>query len=271
MLLKAYCAIMAIQFKSAINNYPYICHYYKTEGANFAHLHVYYKLVTGDSWLKSILFPKLQNCLMQKPNIQASMFILRQKVTCYGCFFSRNLKCSTLIGLILYLLQYKSYDNELKSILRMQGQVNYNLMPSSPKLANKTISSAPVSFIEGLIQRILCIPYRRFSLIGLTVFRFFQFLKRLRNKILCLPGKLLVGGGVVIAITGPDASGKTSSINYLSSKYKKVLNVKRIHMGKVSFPLFSYLSFAPLLLNIFMETLKKVKTLSKNLFQAPFL
>ena len=229
-----------IQFKSAINNYPYICHYYKTEGAKFAHLHVYYKLVTGDSWLKEYIIPEASELFDGKTKYTGfNVYTPSKSYLLWMFLLRRNLKCSTLIGLILYLLQYKSYDNELNSILRMQGQVNYNLMPSSPKLANKTISSAPVSFIEGLIQRILCIPYRRFSLIGFTVFRFLQFLKRLRNKILCLPGKLLVGGGVVIAITGPDASGKTSSINYLSSKYKKVLNVKRIHMGKVSFPLFS--------------------------------
>ena len=76
-----------IQFKSAINNYPYICHYYKTEGAKFAHLHVYYKLVTGDSWLKEYIIPEASELFDAKSNIQALMFILRQKVTCYGCFF----------------------------------------------------------------------------------------------------------------------------------------------------------------------------------------
>ena len=57
------------------------------------------------------------------------------------------------------------------------------------------------------------------------------FLNRLSNKIFFRKKKLLLGGGIAIAISGVDGAGKSTMLNEAIEVFGEFLTIRTFHLG----------------------------------------
>jgi len=224
-----------IRVKSSISEYPFVQHYYcYDEHSNkFGHLHVYYKLVTGDSHLKNYRLPvedKVLNasCIFDfgireaHPSHQAEMYMLRKYI-----------KSSSLLGLFLLFRESEDYKSEFNYII---GRIAELGEKSAPSLFKFDVGfSKPLSFVNLLkIKRYIKVWHRGVGVIE----RVSQLNTRILNKLFFHRKKIV--NGSVIAVVGLDGSGKSSAVEMLSKWLSKEFTIKIFHFGRPPATLLTY-------------------------------
>jgi len=216
-----------IRVSSSISEYPHIHHYYGyDENANkFAHMHVYYKLVTGDSHLKNYRLP-LESQILESSKVnqfgiseaaahhQMQLYILRKVI-----------KKSSLTGIFLLIRESGDYRNEFQYISRKltNKKVSLSLFGS-----NQTLQEGySLSLKNHFYLRVFLLSWKRDVGIG---GRIFQLSKRIVNKLFLKKKKSIEGS--LIAIVGLDGSGKTTSVDMIHKWLSKDFNAKTFHFGR---------------------------------------
>ena len=234
--LKVLLKLGFIEGRNQTTDIPFVAHYYHAaNGAPLIHLHVYFRLMTGESHLKDYMLPLEQQMIERRvknensiyvpdPELQRLIFVLR--------YFLKN---SSLIGSLMYWRENEDYEQELRSIKceRVGGDL-------SRKLDSRLITRLDTSLNAGRIRswylgwklRRFLKPYRRMTSTDAFFHRYTNFIQRLINRYWFKHKKKLTNGGRFIAITGLDGSGKTTLIREISKILKKDFTVKTVHLGK---------------------------------------
>ncbi|WP_409048991.1 hypothetical protein PWG11_17955 (plasmid) [Proteus mirabilis] len=225
--------------KSYVSDFPFVEHYigYDIETKKLVHLHVYFKIVTGESNSKNYVLPLdlwIKNNISNeneiptlKPDAQLIIFLLR--------FY---LKFGTILGSLLLIRDKQKYLQEWKSL----GQYSFD----------KTVvpDFIPVHFMHSILDiyengsflaklsyslklKVVLHGYKRMSFIRHSFFKLINTIKRVFNKILTNKKKNFETGRL-ISICGLDGSGKSTAVTNLSSFYSQKFSTKVIHMGRPS-------------------------------------
>ena len=255
-------------FKRVISyqsNHDYIEHYFglDSDSSVFVHIHVYFKIITGEHASKNYNLP-LENYIRR--NIDASALL--PKINTAGMhtiFLIRYfLKIGSIYGYFQYWREIEKYKNEwslfnpdfsFESISEL-GLINKELNQMRIVFENKSILHHLVLSIR--IKRKLR-GFRRRSYIQHQIFIIQNLIIRVLNKLFFKKQKALIPGGVV-AICGLDGSGKSSVVSSLKKKFSSYFCSKVFHLGRPASNPYS------LFFNLFIAIysfLKKIKSAKK--------
>lgn len=228
-----------IRLINPIANYKNINHFYLFSKENTYHLHVYFGLRTGDSWLKNYYFSIdkfiLKNIFKDKNQIN----ILNNEA--FHLIFNTRIiiKNSTIIGRILYKLSINKYKKEASLIDYKKIKYEFEANPkkhfqefiSSLRMHSIRFDEVPNIFVCRRIIRSL----ENYSLINhrtILLRQFFSLFIRSMNKIILRFNKLLSKDAKIITIYGSDGSGKTTIVKNLVKIYRPYFPCSSAHLGK---------------------------------------
>lgn len=241
--------ICSLGFKEAYNakiRFPFIYHFYglDTETGRFLHLHVHLKIITGESHTKNYHLPLekmiLENtmyhssgCKIPQPEVELIVFILRYYI-----------KISCLPGAILLWKRMKSFSSEFSTLYQnvdlnktnalLQSYFQYISVEFFTKMLEEYTQKKVFKnrvFI-GLALRWKLSPLRRMGIIASFFARYYQILYRMFNKLIFKEKKSLVTQGAIIAITGLDATGKSTITSELKRWLGTYFNTRFLHVGR---------------------------------------
>jgi len=229
------CGFKKVQSYQA--HHEFIEHYYGLDPTTlkFAHLHVHFKIVTGEHASKNYLLPIDQYVI---DNIDSSNIL--PTITNAGrrnIFLIRHfLKIGSLYGLLQYWKELPKYSKEWSSF---DHSIDYESMDSlsltSTKLSRlgKSYSESSIikQFLSSMQFKFKLRNYRRRGWFAYFIFIHTNFLIRLLNKFFLKKGKLF-SPGIVIAVCGLDGSGKSSLVSSLNKNLGKHFSIKRLHLGR---------------------------------------
>jgi thymidylate kinase len=268
--------LMELGFKPAASrwgpNPSGIFHYYGYDPAqkDLVHLHMFTRVLTGESFLKSHLFPFEEMLLKDTSSIKGIqvaskeaeliLFVLRMYIK-YGSSLDipRVLKSDGKV---------REEAAWLKENSNME-QVGILLNQYCPVISEKTFLECLDSILNQApylqrwklsyqIRRKLRI-YGKYSFTG-WLFGHVQLLvgnliKKLRRQ---KGGKIFLSGGTMIAIVGADATGKSTLVSETSRWLRKNFVVNTVHAGKPP----STLLTVPI--NILLALHRKLKNKSRS-------
>lgn len=219
------------------SNHDYIEHYFGLDSDSnvFVHIHVYFKIITGEHASKNYNLP-LENYI--KGNIDASPLLPKiNTVGMHTIFLIRYfLKIGSIYGYFQYWREIEKYKNEwssfnhdfsFKSIPEL-GLTNKELNEMYKVYENKSILNHLVLSMK--IKRKLR-GFRRKPYIQHQFFIIQNLIIRVLNKLFLKKQKILIPGAVV-AICGLDGSGKSSVVSSVKEKFSRYFCSKVFHLGR---------------------------------------
>ena len=244
-------------------DHEFIDHYFglDKETQMFSHLHVYFKIVTGEHASKNYILPLdkiiLENLDNSKvlptpnPKLKNSIFLIR--------FY---LKFSSFYGLVQYYRERKKYEDEWKSLEVISEYDDIKELDLSAEYLNKLQqvfinSSIATKIFFSLKFKLYLNSFKRRSFFHHLSYSYKNLLLRLLNKYF-LNRKKLFEKGLVVSVCGLDGSGKSSIVQNLQSQYSKKFSVKTLHLGR---PSSNIITVFP---NSFIKIYSLIKVLSKK-------
>ena len=251
-------------------NHPFLEHYYgfDKEKLQFIHLHVYFKIVTGEHISKNYILP-LENFIID--NIDHSSLLPEVKLNAATNIFLLRyfLKVGSLFGLYQYSRERSKYVNEadyldLREKISGIQEIGFSQeIFDQMKETYKSASLMKKYFLSLNIKKKLK-DFRRRSFFDLHFYNFRNSILRLFNKIFFRKNKLFETG-YVFAICGIDGSGKSSLVSGLKDTFSKDFSVKVFHLGRPSSSIISFV-FKPFLKTFsILRRYKKDKIIKKDL------
>ncbi len=226
-----------LNVKNPIAIFPYVEHYYLSHNnGKIYHLHVYFKIVTGESWLKEYILP-LDSLLIaeRQRDKRFDIWVLNNKAQTYVFVLRHLFKAGALSSRLLYKNDINSYEEEWNNCrcdineLYNYGPIKLNKMVNVSGLGNDfELPKLLISYIF----RIKMIPFLRIKFFLLPFYRLLSFVKRLNNKIFLKYKKTFSRNGMIIAISGIDGAGKTSMIMALNQSMASFFTVNCLSLGK---------------------------------------
>ena len=224
--------------ENPIAQYPWINHFYKPDSElTINHLHVYFKVVTGESWLKEYILP-LDDWLIDN-RIRCPEFgiwVLNNQAQAYLFTVRHLLKCGSLLSRLLYFKELSSYReewskcaNDLKSIT-CDDPLGIKLFAAGTRLKQDGLQLPCMRTAIGF--RATLRPFLRVSALSLPFRRLSSFLERAWNKLTYRRKKILPSRGLVVAISGVDGAGKSTMIKEAKDFCSLFLTVEQYHIGK---------------------------------------
>lgn len=220
-----------------IAHFPYIEHLYLITGnGKVYHLHVYFKVITGESWIKEFDLP-LENYLITNrcKHDKYGVYVLNNKAQAYLFALRHIIKCGSISSRVLYLKDYESYKLEWELCnykvdeLRGYGPILLDgAIYNSGLLADFHLSG----YINSFMFRNKIGSFLRIGYFLLPVYRIVSFANRVINKLFFNRKKVLKPKGLVIAISGVDGSGKSSMVDLIDSSLSSFLTIRRLSLGK---------------------------------------
>ncbi len=251
--------LMQLGFKQAFSRWeptpPGIFHYYGFDPNQNAlvHLHMFTRVLTGESFLKSHLLPFEEMLLKNSYSVngltvtskeaELVLFVLRIYIK-YGSFLDvvRVLKSDKKVRQEAQWLKEGSDMEQVASLLEKYCPVvDEN---SFVEGLNAILNGAPYPqkwYLSRKIRHRLRI-YRKHSFAGWLSGHVQLLTGKLIKKIRRQSGsKILSSGGTIVAIVGADATGKSTLIRETSHWLRKNFVVNAVHAGKppstlVTFP-----------------------------------
>lgn len=257
-------AVLAdLRFKQAVDRvqmYPSIAHYYglDDESGTFVHLHVYYRVVTGDSLLKGYVLP-LDRMLLQdrreidaiptpQPAAELVIFVVRMMVKHASLIEYMLLRRANRAGYqaaraeLEWLLASAPATCAAEALAQWLPVLEGNLFMQCVE-ALRTDAPFLRRFLLARRLRRQISGYRRYArwqepaLRGRLVLT--QLWRRLRRA---GRPKQLASGGTVVAFVGPEAVGKSTLVREMTCWLGRVFDVSSTHLGK---PPATWLTFLP--------------------------
>jgi thymidylate kinase len=226
-----------IEVENSVAKYDHVHHFYKVINSKTSfHLHVYFQIVTGESWIKEFNLPI--ESFMVEEKIRDSVhniWVLNKKAQAYIFIIRHFLKTGSIFSRILYLKEKKSYEREWKSCsTNLEEIYSYGPLDINTFIENSGLSkkfSIP-SYLTSLSFRLKFFKYLRFNRYFLWVYRSISFLKRLLNKLIFNRKKIICNKGLLVSISGADGAGKSSMIKQLNHEFSSFLSCKKYTLGK---------------------------------------
>lgn len=243
-------------------DHEFIEHYYgfDVDSSKFAHIHVYFKIVTGEHVSKNYILP-LEKYLIDNQDANQILPTINNKGKRSIFLIRYFLKIGSIFGIVQYLREKNKYTLEWESFERIECYEDIselNLSSEELNYLEKVYESSNLlkSFFLSIGIKKKLKKFRRRTYFELLVFNFNNFTKRLINKYF-IKKKKLFDTGFVIAICGLDGSGKSSVVEALKQNFSEHFSVKIFHLGRPSSNLLT-LFFKPfILIYSFIKRLKK--------------
>ncbi len=242
--------LMQLGFKAAAprwgSNPPGVFHYYGYDPNqnDLVHLHMFTRVITGESFLKSHLFPfeemllkhtySINGLVVTSKEAELVLFVLRMFIK-YGSFLdaARILRDDKKVREETLWLKEGSDMKEVITLLEKYCPVvdEEFFIDCLNAILNKT--SYPVKWkLSYQIRRRLRM-YRKYSFWG-WLFGHVQLLmgiliKKIRKQ---KGSKILLSGGAIISIVGADATGKSTLVSETSRWLRRNFVVNTVHAGK---------------------------------------
>lgn len=218
--------------------YPSVTHLYKLgDDLQDYHLHVYFRLVTGESWLKEYQLPFDEFLVAQRVKYtDTGVWGLNPRAQAYLCAVRHLLKGESFFSRFLYRRELESYRAEWLRCgqdtgdLRDWGPVSLNdCLPDSGLAANDfdLPGSSTAAKFRARFE-----DYLRFSNRSLIPRRILSLVGRATNKLFLKRKKIIPGGGLIVAISGVDGAGKTTMLRESERIFSRFLTVRRLALGK---------------------------------------
>jgi len=246
-----------VKLKNPVADYPNTHHYYKYSNDSFYHIHLYTKVITGESWLKEFIFDIndlfFKNKILHK---KYKIWILNDPARSSIFLMRHLLKNASLTSRLTYKLEYRSYLNEWSSIRKKKINSDFQKFFNFSKIDLKFLQSKHLEIpspFTSLIFRFKNYSKLRFFFLLLPFLRIFNFLNRLLNKVFYKNKKIFCKKGFVVSICGVDGSGKSTLVRGISNKFSEIITVRKMNLGNPF----------PYLLNIYFFFIK-TKRATKN-------
>lgn len=222
---------------------PSVLHFYGMDDDTGAlvHLHVYYRLLTGETVLKNYHFP-VEQLLLDNPRVVHGVRLPQASAELLLFVLRAMLKYSSLAECML--LRQNEVREELEDLLRQSTVDEANALLTEwlptvePRLFEECVQALRTAGrwrryrLARRLRRSLR-GYRRFSFLHERLLRLRLFLKafwgRLRGK---RGKKTLASGGALIAFIGPDATGKSTMVEESARWLGRVFRVRTGHLGR---------------------------------------
>lgn len=230
--------LLSLGFKaveSYVASYPYVQHYIGLDSktCKLVHLHVYFKIVTGESNSKNYILPldswikKNTNKIREIPTLsheaQLVIYLLR--------FF---IKIGSPSSLLLYIRDINKYKEEFKSIHAKDVVDLPDIIPDD--LFSELYDSFRYDTIFGKIKtswklKNVLSGFKRKNSAEHFLYKVMNTSKRLVNK-LFLKRKKNLKNGLLISVCGLDGSGKSTAVDTLFNFYSQQFSAHVIHIGR---------------------------------------
>ena len=274
--------LMQLGFKAATPrwtpNPTGIFHYYGFDPSqkNLVHLHMFTRVLTGESFLKSHLLP-FEEMLLEDPyflnglpvsakEAELILFVLRTYIK-YGSPLDaiRVIRSANKVREEAHWLKDGSDMNQVANLLEkycpvvdkttfaasletlLKGDAFHKKLTFSRRIRKDLRSYQKYSFPGWLLGHI--------QLLEGTV------IKKLRKQ---KGSKILSSGGTIIAIVGADATGKSTSVSETSRWLRKNFVVNTIHAGKPTSTLVT------LPINLLLHLFKALRTKSRSTWKMEY-
>lgn len=211
--------------------------YFRGGNGVIYHVHVYYDLITGNSWIKEYRLPLVKNFINDRVfDDELKVWVLKPSHQLYVFLIRHTIKCASIFGFILYRCQFKDYKSEYESIIKSieLPLENFDILNLDIKtdLNNRINKVELLDIFKEYKKSLKFASYRRYSAWQCYFKQTKSFFVRLFNKAFIKRDKVFKNDGFIIAISGVDGSGKSTMISSLRSEFSKFLSVQSIRLGK---------------------------------------
>jgi thymidylate kinase len=241
---------MQLGFKPAVPRWgpslPGIFHFYGYDPSqnDLVHLHMFTRVLTGESFLKSHLLPFEEMLLnntysadgmrVTSKEAELILFVLRMFIKYSSPLdIPRVLKSDKKVRAEAQWLKEGSDMEQVRNLLNQYCPVieEQTFLVCLNAILNKDSYPQKLRFAYQIRRRLR--PYRKYSLPGWLLGHFELLTGSLIKKLRKQKGsKRLSSGGTVIAIVGADATGKSTLVSETSRWLRKNFVVNTVHAGK---------------------------------------
>jgi len=227
-----------IEVVNPVAKYPWIAHFYGLgENCEIFHIHVYFKLITGETWIKEYSLP-FDNWVIENRvwNLDHEIWVLNSSSQAYLFLIRHLLKCGSISSRLLYKHELGSYEEEWKACSSgigpddIQGPIDITDYFDGARAFGEKLELPKIS--SSLLFRLSSFPFLRYNFLSLPFRRIYSFVLRLVNKIFLKRRKLLPQMGLTIAISGVDGSGKTTMLEEVDRVLGQFITIERFHLGR---------------------------------------
>jgi thymidylate kinase len=214
-------------------SYPYIHHFYGPgEQGAIIHLHIYRRIITGESQTKAYDLPVV-DFLLEENTINRGIRIPSLESQKKVFLLRHYIKIGSLISICRTFLDRRDYADEYE-ILRDVSLSKDDWLGIDFENLDRVYQNRGLFQQLALARKVkrLLMKFRRFSGLGLVLFRQYQLFYRLLNKLVLHHKKRPVSGGLSVAVVGLDGAGKSTSVAYLQQWLCKTFDVRVFHIGR---------------------------------------
>jgi thymidylate kinase len=240
--------IHTLGFKEALNTHTHINkikHFYGLDkkSGEILHLHVYQKIFTGPSWIKSYHFNIEEYILTNLEKHESGMAIPSKHIELVLFVLRVLLKHSKLTELILVIKEKGRNINEFNYLndgineAKLLEFLNIYFPNISVKNFYNYLDVAQkgnlgAKYLVALQLKKHLIKYSRYTRVGGFYRNTYQLIYRVINKWFLYQKKKIINGGKLIVVVGLDATGKTTITTELKKWLSKNFTMSLIHFGK---------------------------------------
>jgi len=226
--------------------FPFVEHWYgfDSESEKICHLHVYYKIITGESHLKSYYIPIkneiLSNRFLNSLNLYEAAYSDQALIYAMRHYMKR----SSIVGYLLWAYEYKDYLDEFTYIAKGMAHTS-SLCEDSNLRKEFDFHSLDIGVnVRGYRtargKKTMLATFRRFDGITAALKSIYYLVIRVYFRIVRVKKKL--DKGLLLAVSGVDGSGKSSMVEELDKWFGKNFYTEILHLGRpsptvITFPL----------------------------------
>jgi thymidylate kinase len=246
-----------------------IRHYYglDSETGRLLHVHVYFQLVTGGVVLKNYRLP-FETQLIEQGEIQLGVPVPPRSVELMVFVVRKMLEAGDPVELLLQRMDREHVQRELRwlfaagdaTVAQAQEWLKLWMPQVHADLFQQAVDAlqakAPVwhQFLLGRRFRRASRPLALRGPVSVGLNSVYRLSRRLLARVNRRTRKRLSTGGRVIALVGPEASGKSTTAEELRRWLHSSFHVQTVHVGK---PRSSCLSYLPNLLRRMTKRIRR--------------
>lgn len=226
-------------------SYPDVWHFYgfDSESGDLIHVHLYASIITGASWTKEYDFPFaeeiLAHCLrhhsgmpIPPKHIEYTLFLIRVYAKLSAPIESLVMRSAAIHA--AEELTYLRDGMEAAALAQFLHRYFPHLQPGTLHACADTLTSGNPSAARKSLRQLKthADPYRRIGIHQANREAIAQFVRRVLRRFRKRRKKVLAAGGRLIAVTGLDATGKTTITDALNTWLSSTFETTRIHVGR---------------------------------------
>ena len=225
---------------------PGVFHYYGlgAQTGQLAHVHLFSRVLTGESFVKSHLFP-FEPMLLNKADYFDKIRVAPKPAELVVFILRTFIKYSSLLDLIYLVrnseavkteLRWLQSDSDISEALYLLDRycpvIDKPLFMECIDTLNETSSLVKKIILARRVRRRLRVYAKRSGpsrILAYVRWLWGQGQRRLGGK---RKDKILGGGGTIIAFVGPEATGKSTLVSVCERWLGSAFAVKLVHAGK---------------------------------------